>query len=88
VTDAELKKLLDQLGELDAHGPKGSEAAGPNPEMVRYTCKRADLLEKIVGRVKADEREPWIRQIADCLGAAAQSSPASDKTAYQRPPQT
>jgi hypothetical protein len=84
VTDAELKKLLDQLGELDAHAPKGSETGGPNPELARYNLMRADLLEKVVGRVKAEERDPWIRQIADCLGAAAQCSPANDKTAFQR----
>jgi hypothetical protein len=84
VTDAETKKLLDQLGELDARAPKGSDAPGPNADVEKYNLARADLMEKVVSRLKADEREPWIRQIADCLGAAAQSSPASDKTAYQR----
>jgi hypothetical protein len=84
VTDAETKKLLDQLGELDGRAPKGSESPGPNADVARYNLARADVLEKIVARLKADERDPWIRQIADCLGAAAQSSPLSDKTGYER----
>jgi hypothetical protein len=84
VTDAETKKLLDQLGELDARAPKGSEATGPNADLARYNVARADLLEKIAERLKSDERDPWIRQIADCLGVAAQNSPAADKAAYQR----
>jgi hypothetical protein len=84
VTDAVTKKLLDALGELDARAPKGSEAPGPNADLARYNLARADVLEKIVDRLKADERDPWIRQTADCLGAAAQSSAATDKTAHQR----
>ncbi|HXG11361.1 MAG TPA: thioredoxin-like domain-containing protein [Gemmataceae bacterium] len=82
--DPELQKLFTELNKLDQEAPRGPETPGPSPEMVRYNLRRADLLEKVIARVKPEEREAWIRQLADCLSAAAQSSPANDKTAYQR----
>jgi hypothetical protein len=83
--DPALQALLSQLGALDAHPPKGSDSGGGvSPELATYNLKRADLLEQIVAKVKPEEREQWIRQVADCLAAAAQSSPDNDKTAYQR----
>jgi hypothetical protein len=83
--DPALQGLLSQLGTLDAHPPSGSDlGTGVSPELATYNLKRADLLEQIVGKVKPEEREQWIRQVADCLAAAAQSSPESDKTAYKR----
>jgi thiol-disulfide isomerase/thioredoxin len=84
VTDPEQQKLLDQLRDLDAHAPKGLEGSGANPEVVRHNLMRADLLEKILGKTRAEERDPWVRQLADCLSAAAQSSPATDKAAAIR----
>jgi hypothetical protein len=83
--DPALQALLDQLREHDARAPKlGGDASGANPTLVEYNLTRATLLEQIVAKVKPEEREQWIRQIADCLGAAAQNSPETDKTAYQR----
>ncbi len=82
--DPALQALLSQLGALDANPPKTSDSAGANPELATYNLKRADLLNQIVAKVKPEEREQWMHQVADCLGAAAQSSPESDKTAYQR----
>ena len=80
-----LQALLTQLGALDAKPPKaGDVGMGANPELVTYNLKRADLLEQIVAKVKPEEREQWVRQIADCLAAAAQSSAETDKTAYNR----
>jgi hypothetical protein len=84
VTDQELQKLLDQLRDLDAKSPKNVDATGANPEVVQYNLQRADLLEKIVAKVKAEEREPWVRQVADSLSAAVQASPAADKAAATR----
>jgi Thioredoxin-like len=83
--DPELQALLTQLGALDAKPPRANElGTGPNPELVTYNLKRADLLERIVAKVKPEERDQWIRQVADCLAAAAQSSSDGDKTAYNR----
>jgi hypothetical protein len=84
-TDPALQALLTQLGALDATPPKVTEVGmGPNPELASYNLKRADLLEQIVAKVKPEERDQWIRQVADCLAAAAQSSSGTDKTAYNR----
>jgi hypothetical protein len=82
--DPALQTLLDGLREHDAKAPKASDTSSANPDIVAYNLERANILERIVGKVKPEEREQWIRQVADCLGAAAQSSPETDKAAYQR----
>jgi thiol-disulfide isomerase/thioredoxin len=83
IADKELQPLLDQLRELDNHPPKSTEP-GPNTVVARYNLDRADVLEKIVSQAKPEKRDPWIRQLADCLSAAAQASTAIDKAAYNR----
>src|SRR5262249_8983828 len=80
----ELQKLLEELGKIDKTPPTPQATPGPQPAIVQYNLQRADLLEKIIGKVDAKERETWIRQVADSLSTAAQSSPATDKTAYER----
>jgi peroxiredoxin len=83
--DPALQTLLDKLREHDTRAPKLTpETPGANSALVEYNLTRATILEEIVAKVKAEEREQWIRQIADCLGAAAQNSPETDKTAYER----
>jgi thiol-disulfide isomerase/thioredoxin len=83
LADKELQPLLDQLRELDNHPPK-SDVPGPNTVVARYNSDRADVLEKIVGQARPEKRDPWIRQLADCLSAAAQASQPTEKTAYNR----
>jgi hypothetical protein len=79
----ELQKLLVSLGDLDAGFSKKGEAAPA--DVIKYNLERSDLIEKIIAQVKTDdERAQWVRQQADCLGAAAQSSPVSEKAAYER----
>ncbi len=80
---AEVQKLLDDLGALDKTAPVGADSSNA-AAVVAYNLKRADLLEQVVAKSAAGERDTWVRQLADCLSAAAQSSPASDKTAQQR----
>jgi hypothetical protein len=80
--DPALQALLDQLRDHDAKAPKGVET--PPAEIVSYNLQRATLIEQIVAKVKPEEREQWIRQIADCLGAAAQNSGDADKTGFTR----
>jgi hypothetical protein len=78
VEDKEMQGLLDQLKQLDdANGSKATSGA----DAVRYNVARADLLEKIVVKSKPDQRDPWVRQVADCLSTAAQNN---DKAAYNR----
>jgi hypothetical protein len=84
-TDPVLQPLLDELRKLDAEPPKGTDAPGSNPAVMQYNLKRATLLQKIIAKVsKSEDREQWIRQLADSLSAAAQTSPDKDRSAYER----
>jgi hypothetical protein len=80
IDDPEVAKLVQELGDLDKHPPE----PGDNAALVKHHLKRADLLEKIVAKVKPQEREQWIRQVADSLSTAAQASPKDDTTALER----
>jgi hypothetical protein len=81
--DPAVQKLLDELRELDAKAPKG-QTPGPNPDVAAYNLARAGVIERLLPLVKGEDGEQWVRQLADCYSAAAQSSPAGDKAAYQR----
>src|SRR5207302_1874734 len=72
--DPAVQPLLDQLKELDAGAPKGQDVPGPSVQVVRYNMQRADTLQKIIAKVKPEEKEQWVRQVVDCLSAAAQAS--------------
>ena len=79
-SDPEAIKLIEELTALDKQTP----SAGDNAAMVLHHLKRADVLERVVGRVKPEEREPWIRQVADSLSTAAQASSGPDSAAMRR----
>lgn len=81
--DPEVQKLLDQLRDLDSKAPTQATPGG-NPEIAKYNLRRADLIEQIVAKVKPEDREQWIRQLADCLGAAVQHSAKGDAVAGKR----
>lgn len=79
--DPVLKKLIDELSALD----QAASSTQTTPQtMEQYHLKRADILEKIGGVVKAQEREPWYRQLADSLSSAAQVMPKPDSPALKR----
>jgi hypothetical protein len=78
-----LLKLIEELTELDKRAANMS-MSGADVKTVQHHLRRADLLEKIVAEVKAEEREPWIRQVADSLSTAAQASPAGETAAMGR----
>jgi hypothetical protein len=83
--DKEIQPLLEELRQLDAKQQgKAQDTPGPSPAVVSYNLERANLLQKIVAKVKADDRDQWIRQVADSLSTAAQASPEGDKTAAER----
>jgi thiol-disulfide isomerase/thioredoxin len=82
--DPELQKLLKDLAEIDASAPQADTSAGPNPKVLRYNRSRAGVIQRIVDRAKAEDKEQWLKQLADCLSAAAQNSPAKDRTSLEQ----
>jgi thiol-disulfide isomerase/thioredoxin len=72
----ELQKLISELTELDKQVPP-SAVSGTSPALAQHHLRRADILERIVGKVKPADRDPWIRQVADSLSTAAQSDPSN-----------
>lgn len=77
-----LMKLIEELTALDKTAP--TSVSGVDAKVTQHHLKRADLLEKIVKEVKPEDREAWIRQVADSLSTAAQSAPAGDTAAMGR----
>src|SRR5207244_12122190 len=77
----ETRGLVKKLEELDAKAPKATDRAA---DVHRYNMDRAALLEQIAMKLSGAEAEQWIRQIADCLAAAAQNSAKGDNTAIAR----
>lgn len=65
---AEMKKLVDELEQLD----KKLVAARP-ADQPRLNAQRADLLDKIVTAAPADDRALWVRQYTETVSAAVQS---------------
>ncbi len=75
-----LAKLIEELTTEDKANAGSTETSAA----VRHHLRRADILERVVAEVKPEERDPWIRQVADSLSTAAQSAPKEEKTAYNR----
>jgi thiol-disulfide isomerase/thioredoxin len=83
IASKEVEEVLKQLGDHDKAAPGPN--AGP-ADLHRHNVKRADLLEKLIAQkeLKPEDRDQWVRQVADCLSVAAQNSPNGDKTTFQR----
>lgn len=80
--DAELKKLLAEWKRMEK---QGLPRVGRDPKpLVLHHLKRADLLEKIVSKVKPAERDRWVRQLADTLSATSQLDFKNDTSATDR----
>jgi thiol-disulfide isomerase/thioredoxin len=78
IDDPKTLKLVEALTELDKKAvPVGAAA-------VAHHIERSDLLEKIVASAKAEQRDPWIRQLADSLSSAVQAGTAADAPAVAR----
>src|SRR5262249_59210599 len=65
-----VQKLVEELTALDKNTPPADSSANA-AAVVQHHLKRADLLERIVAEVKPEDRDPWIRQVADSLCTAA-----------------
>ena len=81
-TDPKVMALVNELTELDKKAPEAGTP--PNPALAKHHLARNDLLEKIATECKPEQREPWIRQMADSLSTAAQNSAAGDGAAMTR----
>ena len=79
-------KMLVAVKELETldKGPPASTSGGIDPRVVEHHLKRADIIERIIAEAKAEERDSWIRQVADSLSTAAQSSPKAESPAMTR----
>jgi hypothetical protein len=78
--DPEVMKLIDRLTALDKEVPAASDGAA----LATHHLRRADLLEELVAKVKPEERDAWIRQVADSLSTAASQAGKGDKAAMSR----
>jgi thiol-disulfide isomerase/thioredoxin len=72
----ELQKLIAELTDLDKRVPPANTSS-TSPALAQHHLHRADILERIVAKVKPADRDPWIRQVADSLSTAAQSDPSN-----------
>jgi hypothetical protein len=87
IDSPELKRLIDELTAMDSRAPQGSPDPGPDPAVAQYHLARADKLEKIIAQFKpaeVEDRDPFVRQLADSLCTAAQKSPGTESPAFKR----
>src|SRR4051794_8799125 len=61
-----VKPLLEQVAQVGEQLARATEPA----DILRLSLRQADALTQLVAAVKADEREPWVKQLADCLQMA------------------
>ncbi len=80
--DPKVMALVNELTELDKQAPE--PGTPPNPALAKHHLARTDLLDKIVRESKPEQREPWLRQMADSLSTAAQNSAPGDNAAMTR----
>lgn len=81
--DAAIQELMEKLVDLDKNAPADG-APGPNPALVEYYWKRADIQEQLAAKAPEKERLMWWKQTADSLASAAQRSAAADNRAAER----
>lgn len=63
-----LQELLTQLETVDADLNKATSPAA----LAQAHAKRADVIEKIAEEASAEDRQQWLRQLADIISAATQ----------------
>jgi hypothetical protein len=80
VEDQDLKGLLEKLTTLSDHIAQHVQS----PDCWRLHLEEADLLMQIAGRAKPDERDNWLRMVADSCYSAAITSPETDTSTAQR----
>ncbi len=74
-------RLIDRLGKVGERIIKSNNL----DELLGLSMEQADTLDQLIAMsTKADEKESWIRQLAECLTAAATQSPKDDLRALNR----
>ena len=75
-----LQGLLEELSQLSG---QLARARGP-AEVAACSLRQADVLKQLVAVSKPEDREAWLKQMADCLQLAVSNGPAADRTAFER----
>ncbi len=75
-----IQPLIEEIGNLGDLLARASEPC----EIVFLSLRQADVLAQLIVAVKPEERETWIRQMADCLHLAATHAGPQDRNAYCR----
>jgi hypothetical protein len=80
-SNEKLKALIEKLQEVDKRANDGLTTA----DAIRYNLERAGVLEQIIGQMtSAQQKDQWIRQMADCYTTAAQAAGPADDAAYRK----
>jgi thiol-disulfide isomerase/thioredoxin len=82
--DKETQALLQKLSDHDQQPNTPPTTSGPDAKMVAYNLDRVAIVEQILARKPAAERETWVKQIFDNLSTAAQYSDEKDTRAITR----
>jgi hypothetical protein len=81
VENPEYVRLVDHLGRIGEQIIKSNQAE----ELLALSFNQADTLDRLITlSPKPEERESWIRQLAQCLSAVATQSPKNDLRAVNR----
>lgn len=78
--NSEYVRLVDQLGHL---GERITKSEQPD-ELFNLSLAQADTLDQIIAKSRPEDREGWVRQLAECLLSAAMQSPKNDLRAINR----
>src|SRR5262249_47114401 len=85
----DLEAAYKELEQIDKNPPDPTA----NAQALRpWNLRRAEVLEKMIalvakmepGQIKQEDRDSWVRQVADSYAAAAQNSPEGDNAAHDR----
>jgi len=84
MADKETQALLQKLSDHDKQPFTPPATSGPDAKMVAYNLDRVVIVEQILARKPAAERETWCKQVFDNLSTAAQYSEEKDNRALSR----
>jgi thiol-disulfide isomerase/thioredoxin len=82
--DGPSQEYLEKLAAIDAKAPKYEAGIGPNSAVATYQLQRAVVIEEIVAKAPAGEKDHWTKQLADSLSTAVQASPKGDTKAMEK----
>ncbi len=80
VENSDYVRLVNHLGAIGEHIIKSNQPE----ELLGLSMQQADTLDHLISMSRGEERESWIRQLAECLCSAALQSPKEDLRALNR----